>query len=93
MIKKEALRSVVNYPLPDISLDKALIDAGLVATDQYESTDKKAIDLCAAELILVICTGPSSISEGGYSISDKDSEMLLKTRSLILNKYAPIPEW
>lgn len=86
MTKKEALQMVVNFPLPDLAFEKALIDAGIVAADTYGLSDQQAIDLCAAELLLVILTSPSE-SEGSYSVSISDREVLLNRRSYILKKY------
>ena len=86
MTYKEALRSVVNYPLTDSSLEKALLDAGLVATDTYTQSDQKAIDLVAAELLLVVCTSPD-ISQGGYRVSIGDRGLLMNARNKLLAKW------
>jgi hypothetical protein len=87
MTKREALQATINYTIPALVLDKHLADSGLNGTENYTpETDKKAIDLCAAGLILFICTSPN-ISQGGFSISIGDKEKLLQIRSLILAKW------
>lgn len=86
---KEALLGVINYPLPgfDFAIKKALTDAGLEEDAIYTPGDTRAIDLCAANLILFITTAPESISDNGFSISKGNREGLSNVRSLILNKY------
>lgn len=86
MTKKEALRAVVNYPLPDLAFEKALIDAGLVAADTYALSDQQAIELCAAELLLIILTSPSE-GEGSFRVTPASREVLRERRSFILEKY------
>lgn len=86
MTIKEALKSTVDYPLPDDRIEKALIDAGLSGDATYTQTNEKDVDVCMIGLLLTICT-TGSISEGGYSISMSDKDSLLKVRSLLLSKW------
>lgn len=87
MDKKQALQGILNYPLSDFSLEKALIDAGIDGSQNYTMADKEAIDLVAAGLILVILGSPESVSEGGYSITKSKKDDLLALRSFILGTY------
>ena len=68
MINKAALVAVVQVSgIPDDSLVKALLDAGIIDTDQYTSDLSDDIDLVAIEVLQGLLSQPD-ISEGGYSI-------------------------
>ena len=84
--KKQALRAAINYPLSDDAITKALIEAGLNGDDEFTAADSKAIDICAAGLILVLITSANE-TEGGFSLSVSDRTSLLTTRSLLLRKW------
>lgn len=88
MTQLEALRSVigVNYPFDDNMYDKALIDQGLVGTDDYAAGNAKSIDLAVVGLIPTLIAA-CDIKEGGYSVTVADRTALLKLRSLLLAKY------
>jgi len=77
MTIKEALQSVAQVPgLPESSVEKALIDQGLIGTDTYTKDDAVGIDLAAIVLLQGLIY--NSISEGDFKITiDKD---LLKER-------------
>ncbi|TDQ12166.1 DUF6706 family protein [Pedobacter metabolipauper] len=83
---KSALQGKINYPLPDESLEAALIEASLDGDQVYSKSHTKDVELCAAGLILVVCTS-GNVSEGGYSLSLSDKNALLKVRSMFLNKW------
>lgn len=82
----KALRSKINYPLPEDSYITALTDAGLDGDAIYQRSLKRDVELCAAELIQVVCTS-GNISEGGYSLSLGDKNALLKIRSIYLANW------
>ncbi|WP_231489910.1 DUF6706 family protein [Pedobacter sp. Leaf170] len=86
MTIKAALKSTVDYPLPDNRIEKALIDAGLNGDTIYTQQNEKDVDVCMIGLLLTVCTS-GSISEGGYSISNSDKDNLLRIRSLLLSKW------
>lgn len=83
---KSALKSKINFPLPEDSYDTALIEANLDGDAVYVSTSKKDVELCAAELILIVCSS-GNVSEGGYSLSLNDKASLRMTRSLYLSRW------
>ena len=86
MTKKEALKSTINFLLPDLILEKALIDANLTGTDEYTSTDTKDIDLCMIGLLFTLLTSPD-IKEGDYSRSLPDRSMLLRLYAIICKRW------
>ena len=88
---KSALKSTVNYPIPDDRIEKALIDAELNGDAIYTKPDERIIDLVTAGLILTICTS-ANVSEGGYSISLSDRDGLLAIRSKLLVKWGELDE-
>lgn len=76
----------LNYQLDDNFFQVGLIDAGIDPDGNYTSDNTRAVDLCAADLILNLVTG-TDIKEGGYTLTQGDRAALHKTRSLILHKY------
>ncbi len=86
MTKKDALKSVINFPLPDNTLEKALIDAGVAGGDTYASTDSKVIDLCAAGLLLFLITS-SDIKEGDVSRTLPSEGKLKTAYSMLVGKW------
>ena len=86
-----ALKSKINFPLPEESYTTALIEADLDGQAPYTKALKKDVELCAAELILVVCTS-GSVSEGGYSLSLNDKASLMVSRSTYLNRWETIDE-
>lgn len=83
---KKALQSIINYPLNEGSFDTALIRFGLDGEAPYNQDSVKQVDLCAAWLILIVCTS-ANVSEGGYSLSIGDKNALLQTRALLVSQY------
>jgi len=86
MTKKEALKSTINFPLPDLTIDKALIDADIIGSDVYSKLDTRAIDLCAAELLFVLLTS-ADIKEGDFSQTLPDRDTILKLYSFLVTKW------
>ena len=85
MTKLEALKSTINFPLPELIFSKALIDAELDGTAEYTSLDTKADDLAALGLLFVLLTS-ADIKEGDYAIS-LDRGQLLRLYSYICSKH------
>jgi hypothetical protein len=82
----KSLKSKINFPLPEESYSTALIEAGLDGDAVYTKDLKKDVELCAAELILVVCTS-GNVSEGGYSLSISDKKSLMSARSIYLKRW------
>jgi hypothetical protein len=82
----KSLKSKINFPLPEESYATALIDADLDGDKPYTKDLKKEVEICAAELILVVCTS-ANVSEGGYSLTLNDKASLMKTRKLYLGRW------
>lgn len=86
MTKKEALKATINFPLPDNTLEKALIDAGVTGNAAYAITDSKAIDLCAAGLLLFLITS-SDLKEGDFARTLPSEGKLRMAYTLLVNKW------
>lgn len=86
MTIKEALKSTINYPLPDLTLDKALIDADIDGTADYTKADTKGVDLCAAGLLFTLLTS-ADIKEGDYSLTLPSRNTLLLIYSALVKKW------
>lgn len=87
MTNLEAIKGKLGYPLSDNAFKVALSDRGLTDTDTYVSSE--AFDLAYADSIVTLLTTPN-ISEGGYSVSFSDREILLKLASGVYTKYGVV---
>lgn len=86
MTNLEALKARVNYPLPDNSLELALINRSLDKDDIYAATSQ-AFDLAYADCLATMISSPASVSEGGFSISTADLKRLADIANSIYLKY------
>ena len=80
----EAIKGKLNYPLSDNAFILALTDRGLVQTDTYAKS--QAFELAYADAITTLVTSPN-VSEGSYSVSLSNKEMLLSLANGIYTKY------
>jgi hypothetical protein len=87
----KSLKSKINFPLPEESYNTVLTENDLDGDAIYTKAFKKAVELCAAELILVVCTS-GNVSEGGYSLTLNDKASLMKTRKLYLGRWGVTDE-
>lgn len=85
MTIREALKEVVVFEVSELALDKALIDAGLTGTDNYDTVTAQDIDLAALPLLRRLVL-QADITEGGYSIK-YDRNAVLKLIASIENTY------
>ena len=89
MTKLEALKSTINFPLPDAMYDKVLIDQAINPTDEYTSANIKEIDLAALGLLFALLTSPD-IKEGDFSRTLPDRPQLLAYYSAICTKHGVV---
>ena len=89
----EKIKAILGYDLSDENKYlSALEDRNLVSTDDYDpasSTAQQNMQLAKADLLIVIATAPN-ISEGGYSISLSDKNMLIDLANGIYRKYGEV---
>ena len=85
MTRKEALQSIIQFKVDDNTIDKVLLDRAVDGTADYSADDRQEIDLCLADLCLVLINRPE-VSEGGFSIK-YDKAALRATREETLRKY------
>ena len=86
MTKREALKATINFPMPDLSIDKALIDAGIIGTDMYTVADVRLIDIAAIGLLFVLLT-TGKVKEGDYSLEPADKDALTIIYSHLCAKH------
>lgn len=67
MTNKNALLAVVQVAVEDDVIEKALLDQSLNLGSTYTTTNAKAIDLAAIDVLDGILSRPD-ISEGGFSV-------------------------
>lgn len=88
MTNSEALLAKVGYPLSDNAIHLALEGRELDPVDIYVATDNAtAFELAYADCLVMLITQPSSISEGGYSVSAGDRKVLAEMANKIFLKY------
>ena len=85
MTRKEALLSIFQFSVDDNTVNKVFIDKGIDPDSAYTTYDKSNIDICCADLCLVLLNQPD-ISEGSFSIK-YDKAALRFTREEILRRY------
>jgi hypothetical protein len=68
MTKKEALIAILQVSVPEITVEKAMIDQGITGSESYSLSSEKDIDLCAVKILQWLQSVPN-ISEGGMSIT------------------------
>jgi len=88
MTNLEAVKGTVglNYPLDASVYSKAMIDAAIEPEGVYSKENAKAVDVCAASLILTLLTSPD-LREGGYQVTLADRTVLLNVRKALLSKH------
>lgn len=82
----EALKAKLGYPIRDDSAELALIGRGLTSADVFLATSE-AFELAWADTIVTILTSPTSVSEGGYSISYGDRASLVNIANYLYARY------
>lgn len=84
----EALKSLVSYPVSDLTANRILIKRGLTGYSEFSQTvaTSKAFELCEADVYTYLVSG-NNISEGGYSVSLTDKSNLMKLASAIYSKH------
>jgi hypothetical protein len=88
MTNLKALQAELNRSLPAITLELALLKAGLEATAEYAVPDNiKPVEIALAGLICTIALAPKSVKELDYQVTEHDMEDMLKLRSIILIRY------
>ena len=86
MTNLEALRSMVQYPVSENLLVKALLDRELDKDSDYSRENKKLVDLTYADVLSALVSSPN-ISEGGYQLSISDKSAITKVASGIYDQY------
>jgi len=73
MTIKEALTSLVQYPIPDANVEKIGVDRGLTLTEEYTTTiaESDAYRLAEADLFMYMFTAPD-LKEQEISITPAD---------------------
>jgi len=88
MTNLQALQAKLNRSLPALTLELALLEAGLDASAEYVVADNiKPVEIALAGLILTIASAPKSVKELDYQVTEHEMEGLLKIRSIILKRY------
>jgi hypothetical protein len=93
MTNLEALKAKVQYPLDDESFQVALEGRSLTYDDVFDiAENKQAFQLAYADCLCSVLTAPSSVSEGGYSVSQGDKKTIIDIVSRIYKRYGePMP--
>lgn len=90
MTNKEALQAVIQATVPDLSLEKALLDQGITGAEPYAATGATVIDLAAVAVLQGLLSA-QDVSEGGYSVKQRERKAI-ETRLLYLAKKHGLTE-
>ena len=85
MTKKEALIAVLQLSVPDITLEKAMIDKGITGSDAYTSSAEEEVDLCAIRILQGLMATPD-VSEGDLSLK-YDRKYIQSTLLFLAQKW------
>ena len=85
MTNQEALLASINYPFDINKIKKVCIDRELDLTGDY-GDDTQSFELAKADLIMLIVTTPN-ITEGGFTISVTEKQILINMAKEIYLKY------
>ena len=85
MTKKEALIGVLQLSVPDITLEKAMIDKGIIGSDAYTSSAEEEVDLCAIRILQGLMATPD-VSEGDLSLK-YDRKYIQSTLLFLAQKW------
>ena len=90
MTNLEKIKHSCLYPVKEDYFLSVLEDRGIVSTGTYDpdnSADKKNIQLARADVFILLLTAPQSVSEGGFSLSAADRNVLQNMANSIYAKY------
>lgn len=82
----KTLKSLINFPLSEESYNTALINADLDGDQPYKKELQRDLELCAVQLIEIVCTS-GNVTEGGYSLTLNDKSALLSIRTIFMNRW------
>ena len=91
MTIKEALKSMINFAITDVRIDKALIDAELDGNAAYTKSDEKAVDLATADVLLTLMT-TADITEDDVSVNLPEREYLQKVKQELIDKWPAVAQ-
>ncbi|AMQ00935.1 hypothetical protein AY601_4084 [Pedobacter cryoconitis] len=93
MTNLKALQAELNRPMPEITLELALLKNNLDADATYVVPDNiKPVEVALAGLILTIAMSPKSVKELDYQVTEHDMDDLLKLRLIIIKRYGLVDE-
>jgi hypothetical protein len=93
MTNLQALQAELNRSLPAMTLELALLKAGLDGADDYAVPDNiKPVEIALAGLIFTIALAPKSVRELDYQVTEHDLDEMLKLRRIIIIRYGLVDE-
>jgi hypothetical protein len=93
MTNLEKITALCLFPVKSANLLSCLEDREIVSTATYDPTNDaevKAMQLCRADVFVLLLSAPGSIGEGGYSLSAPDMVILKSMANAIYSKYGEI---
>ena len=95
MTNAEALLARVGYPLSENQIHIALENRAMVPDDLFVALENvQAMDLAYADCLVMLVSAPASVSEGGFSVSVGDRNLLTNMANKVFAKYgetSPLP--
>ena len=89
MTNLEAIQSyaLLNYPMDEATYKVQLINADLNPDAEYSKDNQRKIELCVADIVLILITSAKTVSDDGYSIGMQDLTQLWALRWFYRNKW------
>lgn len=86
MTNLEALKAKIGYPLTDNSFELALVGRSLTSSATYAG-ESSLFELAYADCLTTLLTVPSTVQEGGYSVSISEKKTLADLIDKIYAKH------
>jgi hypothetical protein len=89
MTNLEAIKAkgMLNYPVDDNVFIVGMMDAGIDPNGTYSASNSQAIELCMADLCLILISSAKQVQDDGYSVTMQDIASLWKLRWYFRKKW------
>lgn len=89
MTNIQAIQSygLLNYPVKKETFELSLINAGLNPNEEYVASNQRPIELCVADLLLMLITSARIVSDDGYKVEMQDITELWRLRAFFRTKW------
>lgn len=89
MTNLEAIKAkgMLNYPVDDNVFLVGMVDCGVSPSEEYTANNTRVVELCLADLCLILISSAKQVQDDGYSITMHDVPDLWKLRAFYRGKW------